>query len=54
VRKVGGSLGVFIPRDIAVLMGLKPGTLVDIAVTHSHDATRLVVSHAKAVPNNHR
>lgn len=43
VRKVGGSLGFFIPRDIAVLMGLKAGTLVDISVTKSRDTTRLVV-----------
>ena len=44
VRKVGGSLGFFIPRDIAVLMGLKAGSLVDISIEKSRDATHLVVS----------
>lgn len=32
VKKVGGSLAVFIPRDIAELMGVVEGTSVRIAL----------------------
>lgn len=44
IRKVGGSLALIIPRDIAELLKLKEGTEVNLDI----DANGLVINRKKA------
>jgi len=44
VRRVGGSLGLFLPRDVALLVGIKEGTTVDFIV----EGDKISISVAKS------